>query len=77
MRLKFCLLSGALVFGAGVSRLTDGALATAGGRVLTIVGRDASVEAAAEAAYEAAALIQYEGKSHRSDIGRPHTAVAA
>ncbi len=63
--------AGAMVFGAGVARDANGDLVTAGGRVLTVVGRGATVEAAAEHAYAAAALIDYEGKWLRRDIGRP------
>ncbi len=69
--------SGALVFGAGVARAANGALLTAGGRVLTVVGRGGSVEQAADAAYEAAGRIEYAGKSYRRDIGRALEAVIA
>ena len=68
--------AGALVFGAGVARADDGALVTAGGRVLTIVGRGSDVSAAADAAYDAAALIDYEGKFARRDIGRAPVAAS-
>jgi phosphoribosylamine--glycine ligase len=63
--------TGALVFGAGVERGTDGKLVTAGGRVLTVVGSGPTVAAAADAAYAAAAQIDYAGKWLRRDIGRP------
>jgi phosphoribosylamine--glycine ligase len=63
--------TGALVFGASVARDASGDLVTAGGRVLTVVGRGATVAAAAEHAYAAAALIDYRGKWLRRDIGRP------
>jgi phosphoribosylamine--glycine ligase len=62
--------SGALVFGAGVARSQDGVLVTAGGRVLTVVGRGSDVAQAADAAHEAAALIEFAGKVVRRDIGR-------
>jgi phosphoribosylamine---glycine ligase len=62
---------GALVLGAGVARAANGDLVTAQGRVLTVVGRGASVAAAAEHAYSAAAQIDYAGKWLRRDIGRP------
>jgi phosphoribosylamine--glycine ligase len=68
--------AGALVFGAGIARTDDGGFVTAGGRVLTVVGRGADVVAAADAAYAAAALIQYEGKFARRDIGRAPVAAA-
>ncbi len=63
--------SGALVFGAGVARDAAGELVTAGGRVLTVVGRGATVADAADHAYAAAAQIDYAGKWLRRDIGRP------
>ena len=62
--------AGALVFGAGV-RLDDrGALITAGGRVMSVVGRGADLASAADVAYEAADLIGFAGKQIRRDIGR-------
>jgi len=63
--------AGALVFGAGLARGTDGQLVTAGGRVLTVVGRGANLKEAADEAYGAAAQIDYAGKWLRRDIGRP------
>ena len=69
--------TGALVFGAGVARGTDGGLVTAGGRVLTVVGRGATVGEAADAAYAAAALIEYDGAWYRRDIGRSLAAAVA
>ena len=57
---------GVLVFGGGVA----GHLETAGGRVLTVVGRGEGVAAAADAAYAAADRILFEGKVIRTDIGR-------
>jgi phosphoribosylamine-glycine ligase len=46
-------------------------MVTSRGRVLTVVGRGTTVAAAAEHAYSAAAHIDYAGKWHRRDIGRP------
>ena len=69
--------TGALVFGAGLARGTDGHLVTAAGRVLTVVGRGTTVEQAADVAYAAAALIEYDGKWYRHDIGRPLAAAVA
>lgn len=60
---------GALVFHAGTAR-RDGTIVTAGGRVLTVVGRGASYEQAIEAAYKAAACVRFEGMQFRRDIGR-------
>ena len=62
--------AGALLFGAGVRREPSGALVTAGGRVLTVVGRGSDVAAAAAAAYAAADMITFSGKIVRRDIGR-------
>jgi phosphoribosylamine--glycine ligase len=53
----------------------DGALVTAGGRVLTVVGRGASYHAAIDAAYEAARCIRFQGAQFRTDIGRRALAV--
>jgi phosphoribosylamine--glycine ligase len=60
---------GALVFHAGTAR-RDGRLVTAGGRVLTVVGRGATYRDAIETAYRAASLISFDGMQMRSDIGR-------
>ena len=60
---------GALVFQAGTSK-RDNRLVTAGGRVLTVVGRGGSYEKAIDVAYEAASLIHFDGMQYRRDIGR-------
>jgi phosphoribosylamine--glycine ligase len=60
---------GVIVFHAG-TRLDDGRLVTAGGRVLTVVARAADFRAAMDAAYRAADLIEFDGKQMRRDIGR-------
>ena len=72
--------AGALVFGAGVR--TGGLdahdeLVTAGGRVLTVVGRGGDVEGAARTAHAAAELVTFEGKVVRRDIGRALAGAAA
>ena len=59
---------------AGVAA-RDGALVTAGGRVLTVVGRGPSYRAAIDAAYEAARRIRFQGAHFRTDIGRRALAV--
>jgi len=69
--------TGALVFGAGVRRDEDGVLVTAGGRVLTVVGRGSDLASAADSAYEAADGIWYSGRQVRRDIGRPLVGVTA
>ena len=60
---------GALVFHAG-TRDRDGQLVTAGGRVLTVVGRGGSYRDAIDVAYRAASEIRFEGMQFRTDIGR-------
>ena len=60
----------ALVFHAGTTRDPDGTFRTAGGRVLTVVGRGTHLEAAHVAATEAADRIRADGLQRRHDIGR-------
>jgi phosphoribosylamine--glycine ligase len=60
---------GVLLFHAGTA-LQDGHLVTAGGRVLSVVGRGASLGEAAQTAYEAVARVQFEGMQYRGDIGK-------
>jgi phosphoribosylamine---glycine ligase len=59
----------ALVFCAGVKE-HDSTLVTAGGRVLTIVGRGSSFEAAISGAYDAVSRVHFDGMQYRRDIGR-------
>jgi phosphoribosylamine--glycine ligase len=61
---------------AGVAE-RDGTLVTAGGRVLTVVGRAASYRGAIDAAYDAARRIEFEGRQFRTDIGLRALAVRA
>jgi phosphoribosylamine---glycine ligase len=61
---------GALVFCAGVAAPRAGVLATAGGRVISVVGEGDTTEAAAMNAYGAADRIQFAGRQLRRDIGR-------
>jgi phosphoribosylamine---glycine ligase len=67
---------GALVFHAG-TRLVDGRLVTAGGRVLTVVGQARSFDAAIAAAYTAASMIEFDGMQYRRDIGQKAIGTAA
>jgi len=60
---------GALVFHAATNR-RKGELVTAGGRVLTVVGRGADYREAIDVAYRAAAHVCFEGVQFRTDIGR-------
>ena len=59
---------GAIVFHAGTAE-KDGKLVTAGGRVLSVCARGATLEAARATAYAACEAIKFEGKHYRSDIG--------
>jgi phosphoribosylamine--glycine ligase len=69
--------SGALIFHAGTAIDADGIVRTAGGRVLTVVGRGADVPDARSVALEAVARIHGSGLQHRTDIGvRPMAAHA-
>jgi phosphoribosylamine--glycine ligase len=60
----------ALVFHAGTRAGSDGGPVTAGGRVLTVVGRGPSLAAAREQAYAAAERISFPDHHLRSDIGQ-------
>jgi phosphoribosylamine--glycine ligase len=58
------------VFHAGTARAPDGALVTAGGRVLTVCALGDGVDGAARRAYEAAGRIRFRGMQLRRDIGQ-------
>ena len=60
---------GALVFHAATSR-RGADLVTAGGRVLTVVGRGGTYREAIDIAYRAASYIRFDGMQLRTDIGR-------
>jgi phosphoribosylamine--glycine ligase len=66
---KAAEMPGVLVFHAA-TREVDGQIVVAGGRVLTVVGRGPTYEAAMRRAYEGAAQIHFEGMQYRRDIGR-------
>jgi phosphoribosylamine--glycine ligase len=66
--LAFAEEAGALVFHAGTAPLPDGRFATAGGRVLTVVGRGPDLAAARRQAEAAADRIGFAGMQRRSDI---------
>jgi len=57
-----------VVFHAG-TLLRDGALTTAGGRVLGVTAMGAGLQQARERAYEAVRRIQFDGMHYRMDIG--------
>ena len=62
-------LDDVFVFHAGTARKGN-AIVTAGGRVLTVVGRGASFADAIVRAYEGVSKIAFDGMHHRTDIGR-------
>ena len=62
-------MEGVSVFHAGTGD-DHGQLVTAGGRVLTVVGRGASFGEAIGRAYEGVRQISFEGMQYRTDIGR-------
>jgi phosphoribosylamine--glycine ligase len=61
------MLPGVTVFHAGTA-LRDGRVVTAGGRVLAVSALGKDLGTARERAYEACAIIDFEGKHHRTDI---------
>ncbi len=60
---------GVVVFHAGTDIDEDGSLVTAGGRVLGVMGRGESIQAALSSAYRGVDVINFEGKQFRQDIG--------
>jgi phosphoribosylamine---glycine ligase len=57
------------VLHAGTARRADGAVVSAGGRVLSVVGTGADLAAARAAAYATAGSVRLPGSHFRSDIG--------
>ena len=62
-------MAGVVVFQAA-TQLTDAGLVTAGGRVLTVVGRGPSFETAMSRAYAGVDAIHFDGMQFRTDIGQ-------
>jgi phosphoribosylamine--glycine ligase len=58
-----------IVFHAGTARDADGHLIASGGRVLTVTGVGATLEAAHRRSQDAAHRIDFDGRQFRSDIG--------
>jgi phosphoribosylamine---glycine ligase len=58
-----------MIFHAGTKRTPDGALVTAGGRVLAVTGVCDSLDEAQRASQEFAASVEFAGKQFRTDIG--------
>jgi phosphoribosylamine--glycine ligase len=56
------------VFHAGTA-LEGDQVVTSGGRVLSVTAIGETIDEAAERAYAAAAMIEFEGKQFRRDIG--------
>jgi phosphoribosylamine---glycine ligase len=67
-------VDGVLVFHAGTVRQGD-AVVTAGGRVLTVVGRGHTFAESIARAYEGVSKISFAGMHYRSDIGRKALAI--
>ena len=57
------------VYHAG-TRWEDGKIYTAGGRVLNVTARGATLSQALDRAYFVAQMIDFEGKAYRKDIGQ-------
>jgi phosphoribosylamine---glycine ligase len=71
-------IPGAYVLHAGTRAHADGGLASAGGRVLDVVGTGADLATARDAAYGAAARIRMRGSWYRTDIAsRPASGTPA
>ena len=62
-------LPGVAVYHAGTAEC-EGRLVTAGGRVLTVVGRGGDFTEATARAYVGVAKISFDGMQYRHDIGR-------
>jgi phosphoribosylamine--glycine ligase len=62
-------IEGVKVYHAG-TRWEDGKVYTAGGRVLNVTARGATLAEALERAYFVAQMIEFEGKDYRKDIGK-------
>ncbi len=62
-------IPGAQVFHAGTA-MKDGAIVTAGGRVLGVTGVAPTIADALARAYEAVGVIRFDGMQYRRDIGR-------
>ncbi len=63
------LVKDVLIFHAGTQKTPTG-WKTTGGRVLTVVGRGATYQAAMTRAYAGVACVSYDGMEFRTDIGR-------
>jgi phosphoribosylamine--glycine ligase len=68
-------LEGVKIYHAG-TRLEDGHVYTAGGRILNVTARGATLSQALDRAYGAAEVIRFDGKDYRKDIGKKGLAKA-
>src|SRR5262245_40553236 len=68
-------IEGVRVYHAGTRRV-GGKVYTAGGRVLNVTARGATLAQALERAYFVAQMIEFDGKDYRKDIGRKGLAKA-
>jgi phosphoribosylamine--glycine ligase len=68
--------SGALVFHAGTAK-HGSQIVTSGGRILNVTGIAPSLGAARTRAYDAVAMISFDGARHRTDIAAAATAQEA
>ena len=62
-------IEGVKVYHAG-TRWVDGKVYSAGGRVLNVTARGATLAEAVERAYFVTEMIEFDGKDYRKDIGR-------
>jgi phosphoribosylamine--glycine ligase len=62
-------LEGVKVYHAG-TRMEDGNVVTAGGRVLNVTARGTTLSQALDRAYAACEVINFDGKDYRRDIGK-------
>ena len=58
-----------MIFHAG-TQLRDGVISTAGGRVLTAIGKAATMEGARASAYKLVRSVKFTGKEFRTDIAQ-------
>jgi phosphoribosylamine--glycine ligase len=63
-----CAVDGVTVYFAGVGRAPDGALVTAGGRVLCVTGTAPTIAKARQRAYDASVRLHWAGIHYRTDI---------
>jgi phosphoribosylamine---glycine ligase len=67
--LDVALPPGVAIYHAGTKRAPDGAIVTAGGRVLNVAASGSSLREAAAKAYAAVEGVRFHGAHHRTDIG--------